>query len=38
MGFEHVAPITDEAVAAFEKARAQNLGNGEAWVFPAPRD
>ncbi|WP_420449337.1 tyrosine-type recombinase/integrase [Candidatus Palauibacter sp.] len=37
-GYEHVAPMTDEAVAVLEEAREANPGNGETPVLPASRD
>ena len=37
-GYEHVTPMTDEAVAVLEEAREANPGNGESLVLPAPRD
>ena len=37
-GYEHVTPMTDEAVAVLEEARDANPGSGEALVLPAPRD
>ncbi len=38
IGFEHVTPLTPEAVAALEAARARQRAIGDAWVFPAPGD
>ncbi len=37
-GYEHVTPMTDQAVAVMEEARDANPGSGEALVLPAPRD
>ncbi len=37
-GYEHVTPMTDEAVAVLEEAREGNPGNGETLVLPAPLD
>ena len=37
-GYEHVTPITQEARASFEGARAQNPGIGDTPVLPAPQD
>ena len=37
-GYEHVTPMTDQAVAVLEEARDANPGSGEALVLPAPRD
>ena len=37
-GYEHVTPMTDEAVAVLEEAREANPGNGETAVLPAPQD
>ena len=37
-GYEHVTPLTDEAVAALDAARRMGTGNGNAPVLPAPRD
>ena len=36
-GYEHVTPMTDQAVAVLEEARDANPGSGEALVLPAPR-
>lgn len=35
-GFEHFTPMTNQAQAAFEYARANNPGIGETPLFPAP--
>ncbi len=37
-GYEHVTPMTDEAVAVLEEARETNPGNGKTPVLPALRD
>ncbi len=37
-GYEHVTPMTDQAVAVLEEARDANPGSGESLVLPAPRD
>ncbi len=37
-GYEHVTPLTDEALAALEEARRMSLGTGNAPVLPAPSD
>ncbi|WP_420441406.1 tyrosine-type recombinase/integrase [Candidatus Palauibacter sp.] len=37
-GYEHVTPMTDEAVAVLEEAREVGPGNGETLVLPAPQD
>ena len=37
-GYEHVTPMTDQAVTVLEEARDANPGSGEALVLPAPRD
>jgi len=37
-GFEHRTPVTDEALAALEEARAENRRIGDAPVLPGPRD
>ncbi len=37
-GYEHVTPMTDEAVAVLEEARETNPGNGQTPVLPALRD
>ncbi len=37
-GYEHVTPMTGEAVAVLEEAREANPGSGEALILPAPRD
>ena len=37
-GYEHVTPLTDEAVAAFEEARRRNPGTGDTPVLPASTD
>ena len=34
-GYEHVTPMTDEAVAVLEEARETNPGNGKTPVLPA---
>ncbi|MCY4400169.1 MAG: tyrosine-type recombinase/integrase [Gemmatimonadetes bacterium] len=37
-GYEHVTPLTDEAVAALEEARRMSAGTGDAPVLPSSRD
>ncbi|WP_420449856.1 tyrosine-type recombinase/integrase [Candidatus Palauibacter sp.] len=37
-GYEHVTPLTDEAVATLEKARGSGDGTGNAPVLPSSRD
>jgi len=37
-GYEHVTPLTDEAVAALQEARGHNGGKGNVPVVPALRD
>ncbi len=37
-GYEHVTPLTDEAVAALEEARGMNAGTGDAPVLPSSTD
>ena len=37
-GYEHVTPLTEEAVAVLEEAREANPGSGETPILPAPRD
>ena len=37
-GYEHVTPLTDEALAALEKARRMGAGTGNAPVLPSPGD
>ena len=37
-GYEHVTPMTNEAVAVLEEAREANPRSGEALILPAPRD
>ncbi len=37
-GYEHVTPLTAEAVAVLEEAREANHGNGEGFVLPELRD
>jgi len=37
-GYEHVTPLTDEAVAALEEARGINAGTGDAPVLPSSGD
>ena len=37
-GYEHTTPVTDEALAALEEARAMNAGPGDGPVLPAPTD
>lgn len=38
IGFEHVTPLTEGALAVLRGARKRNPGIGEAWVLPAPAD
>jgi len=37
-GYEHVTPMTDEAVAALEEARRMTTGTGDTPVMPAGTD
>ena len=37
-GYEHITPVTSEALVALKAARAVNPGTGEAPVLPAPRN
>ena len=37
-GYEHITPLTDEALAALEEARRMNRGTGNAPVLPSPQD
>ncbi len=37
-GYEHVTPVTPEAVAALEEARRRNPATGDAPVLPSPKD
>ncbi len=37
-GYEHVTPMTDEAVAVLEEARDANPGSGETLILPATKD
>ena len=37
-GYEHTTPVTDEALAALEEARAMSAGTGDGPVLPAPTD
>ena len=37
-GYEHVTPVTAEALSALEETRRRNSGTGEAPVLPAPRN
>ena len=37
-GYEHVTPVTDEALAALKEARAMGDGTGDGPVLPAPTD
>ncbi|MXW67362.1 MAG: tyrosine-type recombinase/integrase, partial [Gemmatimonadales bacterium] len=37
-GYEHVTPMTDEAVAVLEEAREANPGSGEKLILPATKD
>ena len=36
-GYEHVTPLTDDALAALEEARRVNPGSGNGPVLPAPK-
>jgi integrase len=36
LGKQHVTPLSDAALAAFEAERKKNPAVGEAWIFPAP--
>ena len=36
-GYEHITPVTDEALDALKEVRAMNPATGEAPVLPAPR-
>jgi integrase len=38
IGFEHVTPLTTEAVTALKAARKASPSIGDAWVFPSPED
>ena len=37
-GYEHVTPMTDEAVAVLEEARGASFGSGDELILPAPRN
>ena len=37
-GYEHVMPVTDEALSALKEARAMSGGTGDGPVLPAPTD
>ena len=37
-GYEHVTPLTDEALAALEEARSMGTGKGNAPVLPSSKD
>ena len=37
-GYEHITPVTDEALAALEEARTMSGGTGNSPVLPAPTD
>ncbi|MDE0072532.1 MAG: tyrosine-type recombinase/integrase [Gammaproteobacteria bacterium] len=37
-GYEHVTPLTDEALAVLEEARRMDAGTGNAPVLPSPTD
>ena len=37
-GYEHITPLTDEALAALEEARSMGRGTGDAPVLPSSRD
>ena len=37
-GYEHVTPMTDEAVAVLNEARETNPGSGEKLILPASKD
>lgn len=38
IGFEHVTPLSDEAVRLLDQLRKEQLAIGEAWLFPSPVD
>lgn len=38
IGFEHVTPLTPEAVAELRAARKNAPAIGDTWMFPAPKD
>jgi integrase len=38
IGFDHVTPLSDAALAALEAAQRKARAIGDAWVFPAPGD
>jgi integrase len=38
LDFEHVTPLTVEAVAALEGERRKRPAVGDAWIFPSPAD
>ena len=38
IGFEHVTPLRDKAVAVLERLRKAQGTIGEAWLFPSPED
>ncbi|MGE3617165.1 MAG: tyrosine-type recombinase/integrase [Gemmatimonadales bacterium] len=38
IGFEHVTPLTADAVTALKAARKASASIGDAWVFPSPED
>ena len=37
-GYEHITPLTDEAVAVLEEARRMGAGTGNAPVLPSSKD
>ena len=37
-GYEHITPVTDEALDALKEVRAMNPGTGDAPVLPAPKN
>ena len=37
-GYEHITPVTDEALDALKEVQAMNPGTGEASVLPAPEN
>jgi len=37
-GYEHITPVTDEALAALREAQALSAGTGDGPVLPAPTD
>ncbi len=37
-GYEHITPVTDEALDALKEVRAMNPGSGKAPILPAPKN